>query len=192
MELQPKPNKEMTIQNKNRLRNDLRKKRRAISDQRGSKASSKAIVQLSALFKQHPNILSYASFGDEFDTQEINQYLLSEGKLALPKVDGNTLRIYHVEDVNTQLKKNCWGILEPIPTKCREADVSKISLGLVPGIAFDAVNHRLGYGKGFYDRFLPKLSKTSLAYGLGFKEQYSSTPLPTSPSDHPLHGLLLF
>lgn len=174
------------------LREIWKSKRRKITDKRKKEASCEMATALLEKIKRHKYVLSYASFGDEFQTQEINKNLLKEGKLVLPKVEAGNLRIFHVEEPIKQLKRHPWGFEEPIPSLCREANESMVSLAFVPGIAFDADCHRLGYGKGYYDRFLRKLPESAKAYGLGFKEQYFPDFLPRTASDHPLHGLLLF
>ena len=72
-------------------------------------------------------------------------------RLSIPKMKGDDLENIYFEGLH-QLKKNKWGILEPeqgVPTP-----VEKIDMVLVPLLAFDATGHRVGYGKGFYDRFL--------------------------------------
>lgn len=175
---------------KNHIRTHFRKKRRAIGQTRRREAHQRSLKSLSRLFEQHNFILSYASFGDEFDTWSINHLLANSGKLLLPKVEGKNMRIFHIENIEKQLKSNSWGILEPIPSLCQEVHNSFISLTLVPGLAFDRSHHRLGYGKGYYDRLLSSFSVQS--FGLGFTEQLSSGPLPTMPTDISLFSLLLF
>ncbi len=169
-----------------------RSKRKEISLGRRQDAAASASPVVSRISEKHQCILSYASFGDEFCTLKINQHLAIEGKLLLPRVDKNQLKIFHVNDPSKQLSENSWGIREPIPSICQEADPNVISYVLVPGLAFDSRNHRLGYGKGLYDGFLTSLPTKIHASGIGFKEQYHPDRLPTTPTDIPLKGLLLF
>lgn len=192
MALLQEPGNKIMIDDKHKLRTIWQKKRKAISTRRRYEASWDAISTLAAHFEEHRYVLSYASFAGEFETRLVNQILSDTGKLLLPKVEGRNLHIYHVKNPIKQLKKNSWGILEPISELCQKAEISRISLALVPGLSFDASNHRLGYGRGFYDRFLPTLSKAAMAFGLGFKEQLLQHPLPTSQTDIPLRGLYLF
>ena len=177
---------------KKKLRSYWRKKRRLISGTQQNEASRKAISQLFPRLKKQNLVLSYASFADEFQTQELNNLLAAEGKLVLPKVDGENLRIFYVENPQKQLRRHPWGFLEPIPERCRKVEEAAISLAIIPGIAFDAAGSRLGYGKGFYDRFLMKLSPSTPSFGLGFKEQYSPRLLPGYTTDYLLNGLFLF
>jgi len=174
------------------LRPLWRRKRREISESRRQEAIKAALPVVLSLSEKHRYVMSYVSFGDEFSTGEINWHFAEAGKLLLPKVDQIQLKIFHVNDPASQLSKSSWGMLEPIPDICQEADLEVISSVLVPGLAFDSQNHRLGYGKGFYDRFLFSLSPEVHSYGLGFKEQLQPEPLPTTPSDFPLTELMLF
>lgn len=168
-------------------------KRSKIPNCRREEAESAAFARVSELAAQHRYVLSYASIGSEFSTQAINAFLREEGKLLLPKVFGNKLKIFHVEkDFKCGLIKNRWGIPEPKESECREADLASLSAVLVPGLAFDTGGHRLGYGKGFYDRFLSSLAPGIPFYGLGFKEQLHPGLLSTFPGDVPLTALLLF
>lgn len=142
-------------------------------------------------FPNDPLILSYGSFNDELNTWKLNQQLACEGRLLLPRVEGNHLIIHHVTDLQEDLTPSRWGILEPKPS-CPTIAPTQISLVLIPGLAFDHAHHRLGYGKGHYDRFLSSLSPSTKTIGLGFREQLSEELLPTHPTDIPLHSLLLF
>jgi 5-formyltetrahydrofolate cyclo-ligase len=168
-------------------------KRSEIPNFRREEAELAAFAKISELAAQHRYVLSYASFGSELSTQDINAFLREAGKLLLPKVSGSNLRIYHVEKgFKCGLTKNRWGIPEPEETECREADLASVSAVFVPGLAFDKRGHRLGYGKGYYDRLLSSLAPGIPFYGLGFKEQLHPSLLPAFPNDVPLTALLLF
>lgn len=90
-------------------------------------------------------------------------------QVIVPKVnaDGQTLSHYVLNE-ETQVQLNAWGIPEPVDAE--PADLSAIDLVLVPLLAFDQQGHRVGYGKGFYDRFLTALPAGSLKIGLSFFE----------------------
>jgi 5-formyltetrahydrofolate cyclo-ligase len=103
-------------------------------------------------------VLSYASFGNEFDTAAFNRSVLSAGKaLFLPRVvrAERRLRLYSVTSLERDLVAGTWGIPEPDPARCPEVGVETADCVLVPGVAFDRGGGRLGYGGGFYDRLLP-------------------------------------
>ena len=105
-------------------------------------------------------ILGFASCGSEIDTRELLQEALRLGKrLFLPKVTGEEqaqMRFFRVRRLE-ELKEGYKGILEPSES-CEEYIYSEAeapnTLMLMPGAAFDSYRNRIGYGKGFYDRFL--------------------------------------
>jgi 5-formyltetrahydrofolate cyclo-ligase len=169
-----------------------RQKRRAISVERRQEAVNKAESILWPMLKQGALILSYASFGDELSTWSLNQQLAESGRLVLPRVTGNNLQLFKVNHLKEQLIVNRWGILEPNPNVCEEISVEQLAAALVPGLLFDSFRHRLGYGKGFYDRLLAQFPSTVETIGLGFREQEVLDPLPIHSGDRPLHKVLLF
>ena len=96
-------------------------------------------------------LLSYASYRNETDTSYIIQKALSDGKeVALPKIEGRRMVFYKIQSPD-DLKPGTMGI--PEPPKGRTADGEE-ALMIMPGIAFDRQLHRIGYGGGFYDRYL--------------------------------------
>ena len=84
-------------------------------------------------------------------------------KIAVPKTVGNDLQHFELKE-NTVLRENNWGIPEPVDAA--EVPVSEIDLVLVPLISFDKKGNRIGYGKGFYDRFLAQCRPDTLKIGL--------------------------
>ena len=89
-------------------------------------------------------------------------------QLAVPVVqpDGQTLRHYHLTP-DTKLADNRWGIPEPV--EAEEVWPSQFDAVLVPLLAFDEEGHRVGYGKGFYDRFLLDCRPDALRIGLSLE-----------------------
>lgn len=176
---------------KHELRLIMRQQRQRISCLRRDEAVQNILYQLPAVLETHKLVLSYASFGDELCTKALNQFLLRSRKLVLPKVEKDSLRLFRVDSL-TQLKPSKWKIFEPDPAVCHEIFPSEISLALIPAIAFDPHLQRIGYGKGYYDRLVPKLFPHACVYGLGFKEQLSPFPFPVHSGDASLSSLLLF
>lgn len=109
------------------------------------------------------NILIYVSKEDEVDTLMIIVELLKCKKVYVPKVEDNIISFYRINSLE-ELKKGAFNILEPIGNK--KLDDYKNSVIIVPGIAFDRKNNRIGYGKGYYDKFLSnkKIYKIGLSY----------------------------
>lgn len=117
-------------------------------------------------YKKSNLILIYVSFKDEIDTIRLIKYSLKIGKrVAVPKCEGDNIVFYYIDSLE-DLEERSFGILEP---KTNEA-VSDFnnSICIIPGIAFDNENNRIGYGRGFYDRFLENYNGVKI--GLTYKE----------------------
>lgn len=150
---------------KSALRKRIKDMKRQFSDKELEELSLTIISRLLA----HPvitcsqTILMYYSLPDEVNTHHaINQLVQSSKTVLLPRVvDGENMeiRVYERPD---NLVPGHYGIMEPTGKKYNEYE--KIDVAVVPGMAFDQHGHRLGRGKGYYDRFLPKAAR---AYKIG-------------------------
>lgn len=173
-------------------RQALRLKRKNLPLSRRQDASRKAYQSLAPLSNEHTHILSYASFACELNTWKLNNLLAERQKLILPYIENEKLRLFLVTNLSFQLKENRYGILEPNPMLCKEVDPKTVSVALVPGLGFDPIYmHRIGYGKGYYDRLLYQLNPSADKYGIGFHE-LEVPHLPFSDEDFPLTRLMLF
>ena len=104
-------------------------------------------------FLNADEIYCYVDFKNEVGTKKILESAWScQKKVAVPKIFGDDMRFYYIEKLD-ELEEGYFGILEPIDT--REAKGSNV-LVIMPGAAFDKEKHRIGYGKGFYDKYLEK------------------------------------
>ena len=123
-------------------------------------------------------IAIYNSTEDEVDTHEIIMYsFLKEKTILLPKIIGKEM-IFLKVDNSTKYKLSKFGILEPITGDIY--DHSQIDLFIIPGVAFDIKGNRLGYGAGYYDRYLQGNDVTKL--GLAYEEQIINS-IPTDEHD---------
>jgi 5-formyltetrahydrofolate cyclo-ligase len=86
-------------------------------------------------------------------------------RISIPKIQNDQMESFYFEDLH-QLEKNNWGILEP--KLGVSTPINKIDLVIVPLLAFDKLGHRVGYGKGFYDRFLKGCRSDCKKIGLSF------------------------
>ena len=135
-------------------------------------------------FSQAKIIASYMSYGDEPDTNQLNQTLIAAGKtLLLPRISGENMDWveWNGNQENLQKQKK---ILEP--TGSIFADVASIDVVVVPALRIDRSGYRLGQGGGYYDRALPQLSAWSI--GLIHPDEISSEDLPREPWDCPLNA----
>ena len=139
---------------KEALRRQCLKRRGACTDRA---ARSRQIVRrLTAMpaFWRARTVMLYMPVGSEVDTRVLARYcLLLQKRICLPLVDkrARTMQAVEIQSLR-QLQKGAYGILEPPGgAACREIDMI-----VVPGAAFDACGNRIGYGAGYYDRFLPQ------------------------------------
>ncbi len=126
-------------------------------------------------------ILGFVSFGSEIDTRELLQEALRLGKrVYVPKVEKSVMQFYEIHSMK-ELAKGYRGIPEPAGDTCLYSYLTEEqavqgggvppskTLMLMPGVAFDAYKNRMGYGKGFYDRFLVDKEELALrTIGVGF------------------------
>ena len=147
------------------LRKHLLEKRDAISDEFRNISSSKIyqnLKQVDSYINSH-NIACYFSIGSEIDTYDIMLGILEQGKnMLLPKIVDNNLEFYVVPNLE-KLEKGAFDIMEP-KDSCKKAE--KIDCVLVPTIGISKSGDRLGYGRGYYDKFLSSTDalKISLTY----------------------------
>lgn len=109
-----------------------------------------------AAYKDAKVLLTYVSTPIEVDTRELITRAIAEGKtVAVPRcIDGTRdMKFYIIQSLN-DLEVGTFSVLEPIVEQCRELTFFRGALCIVPGLAFDMKGYRLGYGKGYYDRFL--------------------------------------
>ncbi|MCJ7466399.1 MAG: 5-formyltetrahydrofolate cyclo-ligase [Maribacter sp.] len=105
----------------------------------------------------------------EVDTSFILSILQGKDKnIVLPKVGSHGQLKHFLLTDNTRLQKNVWGV--PEPTDGIEISPKKLDVVFVPLLAFDKKGHRVGYGKGFYDRFLSQCRKEVLKVGISLFE----------------------
>ncbi len=127
-------------------------------------------------------LLGFVNYDSEISTIEILSEALRKGKkLFLPKIENNEMFFYQMESLD-DLVEGYKGILEPKgDTEKFDYSVYKESrlLILMPGVAFDIYGNRMGYGKGFYDRFLSdKEVLRTYSLGIGYKcQQVESLPI---------------
>ncbi len=119
-------------------------------------------VTATEMYQNAKNILTYVSTGSEADTFELIKISVSDGKCVyVPKVYGREMLFIQIHSVD-ELSAGSFGILEPVkdepvwrPSKVCDACKEKFTdLCIMPGLAFDRDFNRIGYGGGFYDRFL--------------------------------------
>lgn len=155
---------------KKRLREEYKVIRSKIENKKEkSKVIFNKIIK-NDIFKEAKTIAIYKNIKSEVDTTELIKYSLNMGKIiALPKVEENELKFYKINSICENLEKSKFGIEEPRKEIGNFVENNIIDLVIVPGICFDLEKNRLGFGKGYYDRFLKQ--KDFKTIGICFDEQ---------------------
>jgi 5-formyltetrahydrofolate cyclo-ligase len=136
-----------------------------------------------------PTIMVYMALPQEVQTMSIiTQARQSQKCIAAPVTRGQDLVALELSEAPMQLRRGRFGILEPCGTQ-RVIHPQEIGFIVVPGIAFDARGGRLGFGKGYYDRFLGQLPATTYRCGLAFGIQVVSC-VPQASHDICMHGII--
>ena len=128
-------------------------------------------------YKKSKIVFIYVSTEEEINTIEIIKQLFIDGKVvAVPKImSDKTMKALKIESFDELLEVGSFGILEPSEDA---EDLSElVDLTIVPGLAFDSENKRLGYGGGFYDRFFEEY-KNSFKVSLCYDYQFVTTVYP--------------
>ena len=141
---------------KKELRRQISDRKRAMTEAQ-SEEQSRRLGELfcqSELYRNARTIYGYLPYNQEVRTVPMLQQAIADGKqVAVPKVYGDEMKFILMEDL-AAVEKGYAGIPEPVadePVACDET-----ALVLMPGLAFDPQGHRIGYGGGFYDKFLAK------------------------------------
>ncbi|MBP9841750.1 MAG: hypothetical protein KBC64_04925 [Simkaniaceae bacterium] len=144
------------------LRAFYRRKRDEISKERRREAEDALMELLWPKLIVYPKVLSFAPMLGEIDLSRLNEALAAEGRVLFPYLEKGEMKV--------DGEFNCI---------------------LVPGIGFDPFHHRLGYGKGHFDRFLKHYPKCP-TYGIAFREQRIEDPLPIESHDVALTHVFFF
>lgn len=141
-------------------------------------------------FKKSQVVMLYASKNGEVNTSEMIDEALRAGKrVALPRTAGQEAIV--AKEIKTRqedLEIGAYGICEPKEHN-KTLELEEIDLIVVPGVAFDKRNRRLGRGKGYYDRFLKKLPPGKISVGIAFNFQIVNS-LPEDSHDVPVSTVI--
>ena len=152
------------MQIKNKLRKELKFKRKNIEKKAQSDEFIRENLICSDLYLEAKQVLFYAALDDEINVDEcIIDALMLGKKVALPVCtdDKGNMSFYYINSIK-DLKSGFFGVREPDINKCEKVTEFSHSICIVPAIAYDKNGFRLGYGKGYYDRFLKNNSLISV------------------------------
>ncbi|HWQ77977.1 MAG TPA: 5-formyltetrahydrofolate cyclo-ligase [Anaerovoracaceae bacterium] len=178
------------------IRKQILEKRAALTPDILNKACSTAADKLTAMeeYIRARTVMVYMDFRNEVPTGTIIEQIRRSGKkLVLPLVDKDFSIIpYEIPNegsLSDYLATSGFGIAEPDPDRCRQAERGSIDLVIIPGSVFDQYENRIGYGKGCYDRFLPTLPPNVFKLGLAYDFQVLPC-IPADPTDIKMDKIL--
>lgn len=144
----------------------FRTRRQSVADDERQALDSNILTRLTRLnqYKNARQVLAYVSVHDEVDTRALIEKAIRDGKrVAVPRCVPNTrqMEFYYINSID-ELEPGMFGVPEPNPEKSELMIDFSDSVCIVPGICFDKKGYRLGYGKGYYDRFLCNYNGTTI------------------------------
>lgn len=143
---------------KKNLRAQFRQYRERMNPEKKAQRDAAILSRFFSLREYHDvrMVFTYVSKPIEVDTLSLIRSVLASGrKIAVPLCIPETcgMKFYEIGSLE-DLVNGYYGVLEPDPERCKPVETSQNSICIVPGFSFDSQGYRLGYGKGYYDRFL--------------------------------------
>lgn len=154
--------------NKENLRLEIAQKKRQFAPEQLEFSSQEVMMtlEITGVFADAKNILIYNNLPDEVATMDFIEKWSKEKIFFLPVVKGNDL-VFRKYISGMSFQSSKLGIAEPIGDDL--VDYKKIDLVIVPGVAFDRTKNRMGRGRGYYDRFLKKISVPKIGICFDFQ-----------------------
>ncbi len=167
------------IETKDQLRREILAKRESMNKVEALKRSASILRLVMGLseYRRAKVVHTYVSSKpNEVDTRRLIDRCFKEGKrVVVPVVDSRKRSLKHSEIRNSnELQPATFGIHEPI--HLREVDISEIDLVIVPALVLDSHGNRIGFGGGYYDRFLKEISCKKIALAYDFQVLESIAP----------------
>ncbi|HLJ62187.1 MAG TPA: 5-formyltetrahydrofolate cyclo-ligase [bacterium] len=174
---------------KMQLRASMRALRDALSAEERARLSDRIAARLGALLDRLAprTVMVFSSFGSEVSTRSIIETLLQAGRrVALPVVAGHEMRAASFRP-GDPVRTARYGAAEP--TAAAEVPPDAIDVVIVPGLAFDRRGYRVGYGRGYYDRFLVRTRPDTSRIGIAFHAQVVDA-VPRGDADQPVDAIV--
>lgn len=159
----------MINERKKQLRKEIKLLKDTFSFEQKIALSEKIFNKLEQMnaFIEAKTIMAYWAMADEVQTSDFILKWAKQKTFILPKVEGDLLLLKEFKGIDSLIKGDGFGIYEPTGEDYNEID--KIDLIIVPGIAFDIQNNRMGRGKAYYDKLLNKLSGIKIGVCFDFQ-----------------------
>jgi 5-formyltetrahydrofolate cyclo-ligase len=184
----------MVQQRKREIRKKVQEERDRLSHQERTGHSEVVLDRLFSLeeFRTADTIFFFISFRSEVDTVPMIKQALDAGKrVCLPYTytESKQMVASHIVDFEKELEPGNYDIMEPRPECVRPVPPEEIDIVIMPGVAFDVDGRRLGYGGGYYDRFLDRCRPDSLRVAPCFDLQVIDE-VPCADHDHQIHMIV--
>lgn len=185
------------MNNKEEIRKEILKKRHQIAQEKmlnWSHHITEALFQLGP-FQKSLQIMCYVDFRNEVSTRALISQALSMGKrVSVPYIpssakEANEMIAAEILSLEEDLETGKYGILCPRKETLIEVPPGDLQCVIIPGVAFDLKKNRIGYGAGFYDRFLSKVSPQCFKVGIAYDFQVIEK-IPSDSQDIPLDMIL--
>lgn len=150
-------------------------------------------VESLPVYREAQTVAYFVSFKSEVDMIPLIRQGLAEGKrvlLPIADIESRKLTFSELQDFDVELSLSTYGILEPKKEFIRPVAYEEIELVLTPGVVFDRLGYRIGYGGGFYDRFLGSLAVKPPTVAIAFDLQVSDSLLPREGFDMPVDQII--
>ena len=180
---------------KKRLRREMIARRDAVPAAERERLAAAMARHVATLpeYRSARTVLATMSIGSEWSTRPFLDRARADGKtLVLPRIsDGKPkrLELYSVENISSDLVPGVWDIPEPDPARCRKVDLAAVDFALVPALAVDRANYRLGYGAGYFDGLLAS-RKVKPYCVTALPRAFIVERLPHEPHDVPVDVVL--
>lgn len=172
---------------KSQLRKIYRSKRKVLSEEQAIQWSEAICRRLTdtELFQKAEVIYFYYPLGNEVSLLPAAQAALDAGKcIGFPRTEGDVIRFYKTESL-TDFREGCFHVMEPTSSILLWEEKPLI---LIPGLVFDHQKNRMGYGKGYYDRYMANVPD-AVKVGVAYEMQLLET-IPTDSYDIPMDYLI--
>lgn len=169
-------------------------KRKSITEKFRRSASDKIINTLITKFLTDDiaMIMTYIATKGEVDTYPLIKYGLDKGVgICVPRTfkQTNEMEPVRINDLDRDLQPGSYGIPEPVTELTKSVSISDIDIVIVPGVAFDESGYRLGFGGGYYDKFINSLAPSTKNIALAYEFQIFEK-LPRDSWDKPVHAII--
>ncbi|SHJ31621.1 5-formyltetrahydrofolate cyclo-ligase [Dethiosulfatibacter aminovorans DSM 17477] len=164
------------MESKKEIRKRILKKRREMDPAEAAEKSALIFDRITGLeeFRNAATVGLYLSFDNEVDTFELLKLLKESGKrIVVTYTESREVVLIpvYINDIENDFVEGAWGYLEPKVDQLETAAEEDLDFVVVPGVVFDEERNRVGFGKGYYDKYLSKLRDDAVTAAMAYEYQ---------------------